>query len=258
VTDRVLLCAKQNNFDDCVALACERGIGIEVQTFAFPGALDGNWQTLLQRYQAKLKSVPGDLAMHGPFMDMASGSPDSLIDQVVRQRITQALDIAETLGVRTVVFHANFIATIRNPEYRAEWTQRQIEFWAPLAKRAWEAGMVIALENMWEFDPGIIGDVLSHLELPGLRACLDVGHMHLFSDVGLDSWLSRLDGYIVHVHLNNNGGIVDEHHGLDDGVIDYPTVLPRLRYVVHRPTFSLEMDSVEDMTRSLALLDLSR
>jgi sugar phosphate isomerase/epimerase len=259
VTDRVLVCAKRHNFDECVSLAKEYGTGVEVQTFAYPNVLDGDWEDLLKQYQKRLRTISGTIAMHGPFLDMASGSPDPLIDQVVRQRVQHALHIAEELNARTVVFHANFIATIRNKEYRTGWTERQITFWAPLAEQVWErAGIVIALENMWEFDPNIIGDVLRNLRLPGLQACLDVGHSYLFSDVGLEAWLSSLDGYITHVHLNNNGGDVDEHRALMDGVLDYETILPSLRRLSNNPAFSLEIERVEDIVRSLPLFDLPR
>jgi len=256
VADRVLLCAKQHNFEDCVALAIEHGIGIEVQTFAYPAALDGDWEGLLKQYQAALTAIPGEIAMHGPFLDMASGSPDPLIDRVVYQRVCHALQIAEGLGARTVVFHANFIASMRNQEYRTGWTRRQIEFWGPLAEQAHKAGLVIALENMWEFDPNIIGDVLRQVNLPGLRACLDVGHTYLFSDVELQTWVASLDSYLIHVHLNNNNGDVDVHQGLDQGVLDYPQILDTLRRLPQPPAFSLEIEHVEAMERSISLLDL--
>lgn len=251
-----MLCAKQHNFDDCVALAHRYSLGIEVQTFAYPNTLDGDWEGLLNRYRAVLRGIPGEIAMHGPFMDMASGSPDPLIMQAVRRRVRQALHIAEELRARTVIFHANFLAMLRNQEYRDDWTERQIAFWAPLAQEAWEAGVVIALENMWEFEPTIIGDVLRRVELPGLKACIDIGHVQLFSEVGLEQWLTSLDGQIVHVHMNNNGGVVDEHHALDEGVINYRSVLARLRRLARKPTFALEIEQVDDIRRSLTLLDL--
>jgi sugar phosphate isomerase/epimerase len=256
VSDRVLLCAKHHNFDACVALAAEHGIGIEVQTFAYPDVLDGDWQALVQQYTPALRGLSGEIAMHGPFLDMASGSPDKRIDQVVRERIEHALDIAAQLGARTIVFHANFIASMRNIEYRTGWTERQIEFWRPLAERAWDAGQVIALENMWEFDPDIIGDVLRRVDRPGLQACVDIGHTRLFSDIPLETWVKNLDSYIAHVHINNNSGVVDEHHALTDGVLPYPAILRCLRSLPKPPAFSLEIERVEDMVRSLPLLHL--
>jgi len=238
VADQVLLCAKQHNFQDVVALAHRYKLGVEVQTFAYPQALEGDWKSLLDEYRIALRPLSGEIAMHGPFLDMASGSPDPLINQVVRHRVQQALLIAA------------------DPEYRIDWTQRQIEFWSSLAEEAWDKGLMIALENMWEFTPDIIGDVLRKLNLPGLRACVDVGHAHLFSDVPFTCWLQSLNSYVVHVHINNNSGAVDEHHALSDGVLNYPEILAQIRRLPHSPTLALEVDRVSDMEQSFALLDL--
>lgn len=252
--ERLLLCAKRHNFDDCVRLAQEYLTGIEVQTFAYPPLFTDGWRDVMRGYQARLRDVPGEIALHGPFMDLAGGSLDPLINDVVRRRVEQALYVAGELGARTVVFHANFIATILNAEYRAGWTQRQVDFWGPLAEQAHANGQVIALENMWEFDPDIIGDVLRQLESPGLRACLDIGHTYLFSDLPLEHWLARLDGYIVHVHANNNNGELDHHQGLDDGVLDYRAIVPQLAHVEPSPSIALEIEHTGDIRRSLDFL----
>ena len=160
------------------------------------------------------------------------------------------------LGVRTIVYHANFIASIHNDGYRADWTRRQVDFWGPLAERGKTLGLVLALENMWEFDPTIIQEVLRQVNHPALRACLDVGHAHLFSAVDFETWLKVMEPYLVHTHLNNNLGEVDEHLGFDAGVLNYNHVLQTLRALPHPPAFSLEIEEVADIRRSLPYLDL--
>ncbi|MCD4685978.1 MAG: sugar phosphate isomerase/epimerase [Anaerolineae bacterium] len=251
MTDRLLLCAKRQNFDTCVALAQEYNTGIEVQTFAYPPLMADGWRDLLREYQGKLRAVPGEIALHGPFMDLAGGSFDPLINDVVRQRVREALVIASEIGARTIVFHANYIAAIRHPTYRTGWTARQLDFWGPLAEEAWAAEHVIALENMWEFDPDIIGDVLRQLDHPGLRACVDVGHTSLFSDYDVAHWLGHLNGLIAHMHLNNHDGEYDRHSGLDDGVLDYGVILPQLDAVMPAPTIALEIEHTAAMQHSL-------
>ncbi len=254
--DRILLGASLHTFDDCLQLARQFGVGLELQAFAYPDVLEDDWEGLLKTYQRALIDLPGERAMHGPFLDMSSGSPDPRIREVVQRRFSHAIEIADRLQIPTVVFHANFIASIRNDAYRREWTLAQIEFWGPLAERALRLGITLALENMWEFDPNIIGGVLSELHSPSLMACLDVGHASLFSDVPLRVWLDTLAPYLVHLHLNNNLGQVDEHLAFDDGVLDYHQVLPMLRALPNHPAFSLEIGEVEAIRRSLSYLHL--
>src|SRR5262249_22888100 len=185
--DRIVLGTNRKNFFDCLALAQEKGVGLEIQAFAYPETLDGDWEGLVSTYRQAVTDLPGEVTMHGPFLDMASGTSDPLIRNVVRRRVSHAMEIASMLEVRTIVFHAKFIASIGTDFYRLEWTEREIFFWGEMADRAEELGLTLALENMWEHSPNLIGDVLQQVNSPSLRACLDVGHAILFSELGLDA-----------------------------------------------------------------------
>lgn len=256
MTDRVLLGTSLHTFDACLQLAHQYGVGLELQAFAYPNILDNGWEALVEHYKRALIGLPGERSMHGPFLDMSSGTPDPKIRAVVLDRINQAIEIADQLAVPTLVFHANFIASIHNDSYRRDWTAQQVEFWGPLAERARRLGITLTLENMWEFDPHIISDVLQQVNSPSLMACLDIGHACLFSDVPLETWLSVSAPYLVHVHMNNNLGKVDEHRALNDGVINYQEVLPMLRALPRHPAFCLEITEPDALRSSLALLDL--
>jgi sugar phosphate isomerase/epimerase len=256
VADQVLLSATQKNLPDCIRLAQEQELGIELMTFAYPDVLDGDWKSLTAQYRMLLRDVPGMLAMHGPFMDMASGSPDRRINLVCIERYQHAIRIAAEVGIELVVFHANFIAAIHTDEYRMSWHRRNLTFWTPMADYARQHGVTIAVENMWEFDPTIIGDVVSEIAHPNLKICLDVGHAHLFGEVEFGEWLSVLEPIIVHTHLNNNNGKVDMHHAFSDGVLDYHDILPRLRALKTPPSMTLEMDEVSMMEASLPYMEL--
>lgn len=253
--DTVLLSAGRGNIRECVALACEYGLGIEVMAFAFPDVLDGDWQSVLREYKQLLKPVPGPITMHGPFMDMVSGSPDPRINAVCVARYSHGIRLAAELGAKYIVLHANFIGSLHNTFYREGWHRRNADFWGPVAEYAALHDVVIAMENMWEFDPTIIADLLQVIGHPNLKGCLDVGHAHLFSDPQhtFDEWLAVMDPWLVEIHTNNNDGILDEHHSYDweHGVLDYSQIVPRLRQLSLQPIITLEMDQVEDMRSSL-------
>ncbi|MDQ7033326.1 MAG: sugar phosphate isomerase/epimerase family protein [Anaerolineae bacterium] len=255
MVDNVLLSASRTNVHETVALAVERGKGVEVMAFAFPDILDGDWRITLAEYQEILKPLEGTLTLHGPFMDMVSGSPDPRINAVCVQRYSHAIRIAAELGAKQVVFHANFIGSLHNTFYREGWHQRNIIFWKPMAEYAAEHGVTVLLENMWEFDPTILSDLLSAVDNPALRCCFDVGHAHLFSDkqYTFDYWLRTLEPWLSEIHMNNNNGIIDEHHGFDwsRGVLDYQEILPKIRAAHNNLDLVLEMDLVEDMRDSL-------
>lgn len=260
MSDRVSLSAGLSNFDDCVALACQRGLGIEIMAFSLPQVLDGEWRVLDKEYKAALADVPGPVTMHGPFMDLVSGSPDERINMVSYGRYEHVIRIAAGLGIRQIVLHANYIGLLHNEVYRQGWHQRNVDFWGPLGDYAKAYDVVIAIENMWEFDPTIISNLLSELDHPYLKACIDVGHANLFSDpdIDFDDWLELTRPWIIEMHLNNNNGVMDEHHGFDweRGVLNYAEILPKLRALPANPVMVLEMDRIDDMKSSLRYFEL--
>jgi sugar phosphate isomerase/epimerase len=113
VVDQVLLSAGRKNIEACIALANEHNLGIEVMNFAYPDVLDGNLEAEVNTYQTLLEPIrarDGMLTLHGPFMDMAPGSPDKKIEAIVKERYRLAVRIAAALGGKIVILHANFIA----------------------------------------------------------------------------------------------------------------------------------------------------
>lgn len=255
MVDNVILSASVRNVNQCIDLAVEKNLGIEVMAFAFPDTLDADWQVTLAQYKELLKPIRGDITIHGPFMDMVSGSPDQRINAVCVARYSHAIRIASELGAKQVVFHANFIGSLHNTFYREGWHSRNVDFWGPVAEYAEQHDITILLENMWEFDPTIIADLLRDVNHPNLRTCLDIGHAHLFSSdtYTLDYWLRTMQPWLTEIHMNNNNGILDEHHGFDweNGVLEYDKILPLIRSIKPDVDLVLEMDLVEDMRDSL-------
>ena len=262
--EHILLATFQRDITRYYELAQAHGAGLELQVYGYDtDLLDSGWRELLDQHKALLRGFEGELAIHGAFVDMAPASPDRRIVAVTRERFMLNLDIAAELGARNVVFHTQFLPqvyrpVVDGPDYRYSWTEGQVEFWGPMAEEAAKRGLVIALENMWEPEPDIIGDVLDRVNSPNLGACLDVGHVRLFTDyVPLEMWIERLSHRLVHCHMNNHRGFYDEHLSLDfcGGVIDYKRdVLPLLRALPNQPSLVLEMDDLEYLECSLRYL----
>ncbi|HEY76934.1 MAG TPA: sugar phosphate isomerase/epimerase [Thermoflexia bacterium] len=255
---RLAIATKQVDIAPYIALASKYQVGLEIQVFGYhPNLLDGEWKTLVKRYKRLLREFAGERALHGAFYDMSSASPDNRVQALVRARYLLSLQIAAELEARTVVFHANYLPFIRRPEYLHDWTCSQVEFWANLLQEAERFNLLIALENMWEPRPEIIANLLRQINSPWLGACLDVGHVHLYTDsTPLSGWIDQLQQWVVHCHINNHRGYYDEHLPLDapEGVIDYQTVLPLLETLPRHPVVCLEMNHLEDLERSLRYL----
>ena len=256
---RILLATYQRDIAGHYELAQAHQAGLELQVYGYDtDLLDSGWREMVAEHKALLRDFQGELAIHGAFYNLSPASPDRRIVALTRERYLLNLDIAAELGARNVVFHTDFLPIVRNPAYRPDWTKRQVEFWVPMAEEAAQRGVVVALENMWEPEAGIICDVLDQVDSPHLSACIDVGHVYLFSDyVPLETWIERMSRRLVHCHLNNHRGFFDEHLPIDfpGGVIDYKqAVLPLLNALPNPPAFVLEMDELEYLEKSLRYL----
>ena len=149
MTDRVLLGASQRTFKDCLKLATEYGTGLELQAFAYPDVLDSNWEELVDNYRSILDPLDMELAMHGPFLDMASGSPDPLIRAVVRLRGGEDPSeegsgfIAESGGLVKALPRADPRAAARDTSRQASAADRLTCHWI-----ARSSGVVVAASQL--------------------------------------------------------------------------------------------------------------
>ena len=260
MADIVALSASRHNQDDVITLAVAHGLGVELMLFAYPDVLDGNIQQKAEALRPAFDGLLGPLSLHGPFFDMISGSPDERISAVTRTRYRQCLLAASVLGASRIVVHANYIAQLRSEQYQRGWHRRNVLFWDDLLKEAADVGVTFLLENMWEFNPALLADLLREIDNPNLKACLDVGHAHVYSDpeFPFEAWVEALEPWLVHVHANNNNGVIDQHLGFHDahGVLDYARRLPKLRALDPAPHFVLEMDETAAMRDSLDMFNV--
>lgn len=257
INDRVLISVEhQNDLAEHLAVAKQYGLGLELQEFADPDVLDGDWRSLVSRYQQALDGFDGMLALHGCYIDLVSGSPDKKLVALTRERYQHNIDIGSLLGVTAIDFHANYIPLIDHPAYLSGWIDRQVTFWSALSELAGQQGILLLLENMWEPNPDIIERILARVQSPHLKACLDVGHAHLYSGVPLDTWIKTLGADLVYAHLHNNNGNNDAHLAFNEGVIDFPPLLKQLRALPAPPLFTLEMPDLPTIQASLPYLNL--
>lgn len=257
--DRVLISVE--HYDDMAAylpVVQENGLGLELQEFADPNALDNDWRGLVRKYQRALSDFHGTLTLHGCYIDLVSGSPDKKLVALTRERYQLNIEIGRQLGATAIDFHANYLPLIDQPSYLAGWLDRQVAFWSVLAEESAKHGIMLLLENMWEPDPSIIKHILRRIKSPQLKACLDVGHAGLYSALPLETWISSLGADLVYTHLHNNNGKHDVHLAFEDGVIAFPALLKRLREIPQPPMFTLEMPNLETIKASLPFLNLDK
>ena len=207
-----------------------------------------------ERILLRLREYGALITVHGPFMDMSPGSPDSEVLALTRKRFEEMAGIAALFKARAVVCHAGY-QWERYGFVRDEWLKRSIDTWEWLGGLLHKEGIQLNLENVYEQGPQEILELFTALAPIGIGFCLDTGHQSAFGKAGLEEWLNCLGPFLKQVHLHDNSGKADDHLGLGKGNIRFEVLISWLKESGQPPPLvTLEPHREEDVLPSLEKL----
>ncbi|MCD8156921.1 MAG: sugar phosphate isomerase/epimerase [Clostridiales bacterium] len=225
------------------------GVPFEYDDFMYPRILDQKDETE-RRIRAYLRADRDRSrdTIHGPFLDIAVYSSDSLIRKVSDYRIRQVCEIALRLQVKAMILHTNLIPNFYEPNYRRGWIDRNEEYLTALLEDY--PDLSIYMENMFDEEPDCLAALAKRMQGKRFGICLDLAHANI-SKAGIDMWESICAPYIAHYHINDNDGRVDAHLPLGERNIDWARVRPQMQRDV---SILIEVNSPEKYKKSLAYL----
>jgi len=240
---RIFICDECNPME-AAELCATHGFGIEVQAFYDPSYIERERDAVRIHKQA----IDGiaDRAFHGPFGDLCAGSFDTLVRDLARKRFDEAVSMARELDIERIVLHHGYVPGTSRP---SAWLARSTLFWRDLLDSTPPA-MHFHLENVLERDPSLLFAMIAAVGDPRLDICLDIGHAHCHSTLGVVKWIEELGNRIGYVHLHDNHGESDEHLGLGEGTIEMVDVCHALNEYAPEATWGLEV-AFEKMTESI-------
>jgi sugar phosphate isomerase/epimerase len=242
-------------FKDFLDFANVRGCNVELGTFAYAEALDGNWRRLVRGHQRALSTFKGKVSLHGVFQDICIHSNDGKIAKISKQRILRNMYIAQSLSAKYVVFHANFNPFIYSELYKNNWIARNASFWTKVLD-SYDA--TVLLENFWEPSPEVFKALLNEVNTPRLKICLDTGHINAFSKVPFEEWVTILNKQIPYMHFSDNMGDSDQHLAIGCGNIDWQAFTDILERHEVNPEIVLETETIEKTAESLNYLEKNK
>ena len=177
-----------------------------------------------------------------------------MVQDVTAHRIRQAFGVAEELKASHIVLHHGYVP---GTSWRDGWIRRSGAFWRELLRQR-PPGTRIHLENLLEWEPTLLADVIDASETADLDVTLDIGHTHCNSRTPAIGWIEALGPRIGYTHLHDNHGETDEHLALGAGTMPLEAVFSALEAHSPRALWMLEVDSGEDTKRSLDWLERHR
>lgn len=191
------------------------------------------------------------VTVHAPFYDLNPGALEPLVQEATQRRFRQSLNAASSLGARLVVFHPGYDRWKYGGQDHL-WLEQSLAFWPPLLEEAKKLGLLVALENIFEPNPDLLGTLLDTLSVPHFGHCFDVGHWRLFAETEMTDWFARLGPRLLHLHLHDNFGRADDHLPVGAGNIDFSELFSLLRGLDTAPTMTLEVNDRQAIFASLA------
>ncbi|UCD78580.1 MAG: sugar phosphate isomerase/epimerase [Desulfobacterales bacterium] len=204
----------------------ENGLNPEIGLDA--AALDRFSYEDFSRIAKKFHKNSRTVTLHGPFIDLNSGSPDSAVRRLTGKRFEQVLELVPLFEPKSVVCHAGYDAK-RYDYFKDTWVENSLELWSRLASRLAENGSRLMLENVYEDGPEDIQILFERLADRGVGFCLDTGHAAAFSQSDLEIWLQTLGPYLGQLHLHDNFGNSDAHLAIGSGKIDFSKIFNYLK-----------------------------
>ena len=89
------------------------------------------------------------------------------------------------------------------------------------------------ISEVLEEEPGMFLDIVTAVDHPNLRQCLDIGHVNTYAKAPVMQWLESWKDYLSHFHIHNNDGSWDTHSPLDCGNIPMGEFLERASLLSH-------------------------
>lgn len=179
-------------------------------------------------------------SVHGPLFDLNPGSRDKIIRDYTKFNFMRTLNISALLKAEIVVFHLGLNPLIPS-DYRKIWLDISLKTFRSIVNHAKRLGVTIAVENMFLGTPNLLRQIIGKIDSPHMQACLDVGHVNVYSAVPLEKWFNALGKYIVKVHINDNDGQNDLHLPFGEGNVNFKKVYRLLNEKNIRPLMTLEM-----------------
>jgi sugar phosphate isomerase/epimerase len=248
---QVFIAPKEQSPEECIAYAQAHGHPLELAEFMYPKNLMQHHATIA-RYKTLLQGFSHPIAMHGPVFDVNAVSLDPELKALSIQRYHQAIECALELNASYLVFHSQWTPIYKVADCYQPWLEATIAFYKELDERYLkDTNLTLVIENFLDESPRILNDLIEGIQSPNIRACLDIGHVNLFSTLPACDWLDQLGSNLAYIHAHNNWGRLDEHLPFSDGSIDIEGFLNHALHVPRNYQLVVEVLTLEGIQESL-------
>jgi len=203
------------------------------------------------------KSYGLKYSVHAPFADINIASPSKPILKAVLKRLERSIVYARALEAYVWVFHPGLRTGVSMFYPGRDWIQN-LKTTRLLFRFASDHGVEVAVENVPEPYPFLMKSVEDFRRFYSevgeeIGLVLDVGHANINGQI--EGFLTNFAERIVHVHVHDNNGEIDQHLGIGYGSTDWKQVAKLLKGISYDKTVIVEaVEHVEESMHRLKQL----
>jgi sugar phosphate isomerase/epimerase len=252
--DRIFAAPKGPDLQQGIDFALNNRLDYEIPTFYFVENLD-NRDVEVIRFRHLLRDFQGMLSMHGPIFDTNVVSMDPEILKISQHRYRQAIEVAKALDVRYLVFHSQWTPIYSAANVTRNWLSKITDFWNRLIEEELQdSNLTILVENFLDQSPYTMNKLLSRIDSPRLKACVDTGHINIFSELSPIDWIRELGSHVAYIHAHNNCGEIDSHDSFEKGLLDMEAFLNHVALLPQKIHLAIETSSIQGLETSYEML----
>lgn len=182
---------------------------------------------------------------HAPFASFIEGDND--YNTWVKPLIVKAIEATGRLGARHVIVHPFSLSTNQK--------QANMDFFASLIPYAEKNNVIIAIENMFGYDPirnilvknvcsdgSELSDYIDTLNSKSICGCIDIGHCGLVGENAAEMIKQLGNERLKCLHVHDNDHINDLHTIPFTEKIDFLAVMQSLKDINYQGELTLEAD----------------
>ena len=231
----------------------EHNRDLEIQDPCLPALLDADWKNLAKNIGSILDGYTGRMGVHGPFFGLNIGAYDRRIQQVVRDRMLQALEFVEFINATHMVIHSPF-NPFGNAFLNLGQSNKMVldaahESLKDAVKVAEDLNCTIVIENIYDKNPAPLLELVQSFESDFVKMSLDTGHAMIMHKMGNgptpDQWAAAAGDLLGHVHIQDTDGMDDRHWPPGRGAINFFPLFEQIKSLKQTPRLILEMDEVD-------------
>lgn len=258
--DQLYVALQQADESPGLAFARENALGCELACFSHHNNLEHPNLLISQMMSLSCLRPGSKLILLGPHADLNPVSDDPVIAEHTAKRYSQIVQLAIKLKSQGIIIRSAYTKLIDLENATQPWTEKTVDFWrrfitSPIGQELSDNQLTIYLENRTEPRPEILGRVISGIDHPNFKICLDVGQVNLFSPISALEWMDKLGHNLGYIKAYNSRGKTMEYLALNEGDIDMEAFLNHAIMVPQKFHLAIHNRTPRGLYASLRYLD---